>query len=61
LRGDGSIDVAFGTDFRAADVFGLVCFAGAPGYIVDVTEGVDIDYVDVGGREEEVLDGLGGC
>jgi hypothetical protein len=35
--------------------FGFAC---APGDVVDIAEGVDIDCVYVGGGEKEVLEGL---
>lgn len=54
------IAVGFG-DGGGGEFFSFVVAFGAPGYIVRVAEGVDVDYVYIGWGKEEVLYRLGFC
>lgn len=58
----GNVDVDFAARFerRGGQFLGLVVALGAPGDVVGVAEGVDVEDVDVGGRQEEVLQEAGG-
>jgi hypothetical protein len=52
------IAIGFG-DGGGGQFFRFVVAFGAPGYIVRVAEGVDVDYIYVGWGKEEVLYRLG--
>ena len=45
-------------DVDLAAAFEFVVAFGAPGYVVRVAKGVDVEDVNVGWREEKVLDEL---
>lgn len=56
---DVDIDFAAGFEVCRGKLFGFVVAFCAPGYVVGVAECVDVEDVDVGGGEEDVLDELG--
>lgn len=56
--GDGDVDFASRFEIGGGEFGGFVVALGAPGDVVGVAEGVDVEDVDVGGGEEEVLDEL---
>lgn len=58
VLGDVDVDLAAGLQVGGRQFLGLVVALGAPGDVVGVAEGVDVQDVDVGGREEDVLDEL---
>ena len=47
-------------DFGRSEILFKISVPSAPGYIVHVAEGVDVDCIYVSGGEDEVLEGLGG-
>ena len=53
--GDGDIDTAGWFEVGGGELGGLVVAFGAPGDVVGVAEGVDVEDVDVGRGEEDVL------
>ena len=53
--GDGDVDAAGGFDGGGGELGGLVVAFGAPGDVVGVAEGVDVEDVDVGWGEQDVL------
>lgn len=55
---DVDVDFAAWFEVGTGELFGFVVAFGAPGYVVGVAEGVDVEDVDVGGGKEEVLDEL---
>lgn len=59
VGGDGDVDLATRFEVRGGEFLGLVVAFGAPGDVVGVTEGVDVEDVDVGWGEEEVLEETG--
>jgi hypothetical protein len=60
VGGDGDVDFAAGFDVGCGELFGFVVALCAPGDVVGVAEGVDVEDVDVGGGKEEVLQEAGG-
>lgn len=58
VLGDGDVDFTAGFKVRRGEFGGFVVAFGAPGYVVGVAEGVDVEDVDVGWGHEEVLDEL---
>ena len=56
VLGNANVDLTAGFGVRRRELFSLVVTLGAPGDVVGVAEGVDIQDVDVGGGKEEVLD-----
>ena len=56
VGGDGDVDFAARFEVRGGEFLGLVVAFGAPGDVVGVAEGVDVQDVEVGGGKEEVLD-----
>lgn len=56
VGGNGDVDFAAGFQIRGWQFLRRVVAFGAPGDVVGVAEGVDVEDVDVGGGEEEVLD-----
>lgn len=58
VLGDVNVDLATGLEVGRGQFLGLVISFGTPGDIVGVTEGVDIEDVDVGWREQDILDEL---
>ena len=60
VAGDVDVDFAFFGGFDAFEFGGFVVALCTPGDIVGVAEGVDVQNVDVGGREEKVLNELCG-
>ena len=59
VGGDCDVDFAAGFDVGCGQLFGFVVSFGAPCDVVGVAEGVDVEDVDVGGSQEEVLDEAG--
>ena len=55
VGGDGDVDFATGFEVRRGQFLRFVVAFRAPGDVVGVAEGVDVEDVDVGGGEEEVL------
>ncbi len=55
---DVDVDFAAGLEVGDLEFRGLVVALGAPGDVVGVAEGVDVEDVDVGGGKEEVLEEL---
>jgi len=55
VGGDVYVDFTARLECRRRQLLGLVVSFGTPSDVVGVTEGVDIENVDVGGRKEEVL------
>lgn len=55
---DVDVDLAAGFEVRGREFLGLVVAFGPPCYVVGVAEGVDVEDVDVGWGEEDVLDEL---
>jgi len=53
--GDGDVDTAGWFEVGGGELGGLVVAFGAPGDVVGVAEGVDVEDVDVGRGEEDVL------
>jgi hypothetical protein len=51
ILGDVNVDLATGLEVSGGQFLGLVISLSTPGYIVGVTEGVDVENVDVGRRE----------
>jgi hypothetical protein len=60
VGGDCDVDLAAGFYVCRGQFLGLVVALCAPGDVVGVAEGVDVEDVDVGGGEEEVLQEAGG-
>jgi hypothetical protein len=60
VGGDCDVDLAAGFDVCRGEFLGLVVALCAPGDVVGVAEGVDVEDVDVSGGEEEVLQEAGG-
>ena len=58
VLGDGDVDLASRFEVGGGEFGGFVVAFRAPGDVVGVAEGVDVEDVDVGGGEEEVLDEL---
>lgn len=60
VGGNVDVDVEFAVfvGFGGGEYGRLVVAFGAPCYVVGVAEGVDVDYVAVGGGEEDILEGL---
>jgi len=57
---DVDVDFAAGLEVGDFEFWGFVVTFGAPGDVVGVAEGVDVEDVDVGGGEKEVLEELWG-
>lgn len=58
VLGDVDVDFAAGFEVCGGQFFGFVVAFRAPGYVVGVAKGVDVEDVDVGWGEEDVLDEL---
>lgn len=59
VGGDGDVDFSAGFEVRGGEFLRFVVAFGAPGDVVGVAKGVDVEDVEVGGCEEEVLDERG--
>lgn len=59
VRWDCDVDFAAGFEVCCRELFGLVVTFCSPCDVVGVAEGVDVEDVDVGGSQEEVLDEAG--
>lgn len=57
---DVDVDLSAGLGVRRGQLFGLVITFRTPSYVVGVTEGIDVQDVDVCGSEKDVLDELRG-
>jgi len=60
VLGDGDVDFTVGLELHAGQFLGFVVAFGAPGDVVGVAEGVNVEDVEVGGGEEEIMDELWG-
>lgn len=55
---DVDVDLATGLQSRRRQLLGFVVALGTPCDVVGITEGVNVENVDVGWGEEDVLDEL---
>ena len=58
VGGDADVDLAAGFDVGGGQLFGIVVAFRAPGDVVCVAEGVDVENVYIGRRKEEILEEL---